>query len=245
MKKFGLIGYPLSHSFSKKYFAEKFRQEGLTNYSYDLFELQSITELPSLLEKESNLLGLNVTIPYKEVVIPYLDSLDNSAHKVGAVNVIRVDQGKLTGFNSDYYGFQASLEAIRRDITIQKALVLGTGGASKAVCAVLDNLGAETTLVSRTPKEGVMTYDDLKKANLVASADLIVNTTPLGMYPKVMASPDILYDSIENDTIAFDLIYNPERTMFLQKAREQGAIISNGYKMLELQAEKSWEIWQS
>ena len=245
MKLFGLIGLPLTHSFSKKYFTEKFKKEQIGDCSYELFELQSIDQLPELISKKPELVGLNVTIPYKEAVMPMLDDLDETATKVGAVNVIKINSGKLKGFNSDYYGFRASLEGIGTGRRIEKAVILGTGGASKAVISVLKDLGADTTIVSRTAKPGVLTYKSLKQTNIISEAGLIVNTTPLGMYPDVNQAPDIPYDQLSDASIAFDLVYNPEITEFLRLARQNGATIKNGLEMLELQAQKSWEIWNA
>lgn len=245
MKLFGLIGYPLTHSFSKSYFTKKFADEGIDKCSYELFELESIDQLTGLLNSKPQLSGLNVTIPYKEAVIPYLDSLDKSAEKVGAVNVIKIDNGRLIGFNSDYYGFRLSLQTLVVDLPLKNALVLGTGGASKAVVAVLEDLNINVWMVSRTKNQNTTTYQELENSNLIEKAQLIVNTTPLGMYPEIESAPDIPYKKISENCLAFDLVYNPEVSRFLQLAKQQGALIKNGLEMLELQAEKSWEIWNA
>ena len=242
-KKYGLIGYPLSHSFSQKYFSEKFQQLKLNNCEYQNFELEKINEFEELIEHNPDIHGLNVTIPYKEEILPYLDLIDKSAEKVGAINVIKFENGKRIGFNSDYFGFKRSIENwIPSDVS--KALVLGTGGASKAVCAVLKDIGIEFISISRTDGEGKISYETLKKKpKLVKQAHLIINTTPLGMSPKIDTAPDIDYKLITVKHYLFDLIYNPSETTFLKNGREKGANTLNGLEMLELQAEKSWEIW--
>jgi shikimate dehydrogenase len=245
MKRFGLIGYPLTHSFSKKFFTEKFNREGITDCLYELFEISHINQFPDLIANNPDLKGLNVTIPYKEAVLPYLDDLDASADKVGAVNVIKVQKEKLVGYNSDYFGFKYSLESMQQGTEIRRAVVLGTGGASKAVIAVLAEMGTKITLVSRSVKKDVVTYDQLVSAKLVEQTDLIVNTTPLGMYPGLDQAPAIPYEQISEKTMVYDLIYNPEVTKFLQLAGKNGARIKNGLEMLEQQALKSWEIWQA
>lgn len=245
MKLFGLIGYPLTHSFSKKFFSEKFDKEGIIDCHYELFELESIDQFPNLIKAHPNLLGLNVTIPYKETIMPYLADLDPSAQKVGAVNVIKNLDGKLIGFNSDYHGFKYSLDGLRQGKVIRQAVVLGTGGASKAVVAVLKDMGTDIMLVSRSAKGGAITYPELTNSDFFSKADLIVNTTPLGMYPEIAAAPAIPYEQIHEKTLAFDLIYNPATTEFLKLARLKGAKTQNGLEMLEQQALKSWEIWQA
>lgn len=245
MRSFGLIGYPLTHSFSKNYFAEKFKNEGIADCSYELYELKLINAFPDLLNARSELIGLNVTIPYKEAVIPFLNSLDKSAEKVGAVNVIKRESGLLKGYNSDYYGFKVSLQKLLEVKPGSKAAVLGTGGASKAVVAVLKDLGMTTQMVSRTKSDSAITYDDPAINELIEEVQLIVNTTPLGMYPNTETAPEIPYDRITTGCLAYDLVYNPEVSRFLQLAKQNGAIIKNGLEMLELQAEKSWEIWNA
>jgi len=244
MRQFGLIGYPLSHSFSKKYFTEKFERENIAQANYELYELSTIDMFPALLAKHPNLVGLNVTIPYKQVVIPFLDALDNSAQKVGAVNVIKIDNGQKTGFNSDYYGFQQSLLNSKYPITRNtQALVLGSGGASKAVIAALDDLAISYKIVSRNPtNDQQIAYTSITK-ELIANYQIIVNTTPLGMHPHINACPDLPYEAMNKNYLLFDLLYNPAETLFMQNGAAQGAQVINGLEMLHLQAEKSWEIW--
>lgn len=246
MKNFGLIGKTLKHSFSKKYFTEKWKKEGVSEYQYQLYELETIEEFPGLIENHKELCGLNVTIPYKQDVIAYLDELDQSAERIGAVNVIKFIDDQLIGYNSDYYGFKASLEQWMGASAIQNtgALVLGTGGASKAVYAALEDLGIPFTKVSRTLKAGVMSYEEVKAESLVLLNELIINTTPLGMYPNIDDYPDIDYDLIGANHYLYDLVYNPEVTAFMQKGLERGAKAKHGLDMLHLQAEKAWEIWQ-
>jgi shikimate dehydrogenase len=244
MRKFGLIGYPLSHSFSKKYFTEKFQKEGISDCQYELFPLQSIEELPDLLIRHPELAGINVTIPYKQAVFPYLNAIEKSAQAVGAVNVIKIQQGQLLGFNSDTYGFGQSLfHFINQDkASIKKALILGTGGAAKAIAYVLKLLKIEYQLVSRTAAKGDLTYKSLTP-EILKTHNLIVNTTPLGTYPNISNCPELPYNFISSKHYLFDLVYNPEKTLFLAKGEAQGAQICNGFEMLVLQAEKSWEIW--
>ena len=242
---YGLVGYPLSHSFSKKYFQDKFLQEGLDDH-YELFELKGIEEVLGIIKNNPNLAGLNVTIPYKESIIPFLDHLDESAKLVGAVNVIKIQNNSLTGYNSDFFGFESSLlnwlPPKTKDLS---AVILGTGGAAKAVEAVLKANYIGYKLTSRTKTISTLTYDELKAGSLIANSKLIINTTPLGMAPKIDESPDISYDQLGDEHFVFDLIYNPAETKFLRKANAQGAKVKNGLEMLELQAEKSWEIWTS
>ncbi len=242
---FGLIGYPLSHSFSKKYFSDKFLKEGISDCYYELFPLNDIAEFPALIKKHPNLKGLNVTLPYKELVIPFLDKLDESAAAIGAVNTIKIDSGKLSGYNTDAYGFEKSLtDFIKKNQSkpIQKALVLGTGGASKAVTYVLKKLNIFYLTISRNPEKGDLTYDDLDQ-NIISNTQLIVNTTPLGMAPKKDTFPMIKYEWLDSNHFLFDLVYNPEKTVFLTRGKNQGCSVMNGLPMLHLQAEKAWEIW--
>ncbi|MFN3405577.1 MAG: shikimate dehydrogenase family protein [Cytophagaceae bacterium] len=243
MRLFGLIGYPLTHSFSKKYFTEKFQKEGIKDAAYELFEIKEASEVKSIIAAHPDLNGLNVTIPHKEAVIPFLDALDPAAEKIGAVNVIRIRNGKTTGFNSDFYGFKSSLEKfLPEDYSNFKALVLGTGGAAKAVKAALDNLKIPYLTVSRTKGARLITYDQLDKS-MIDEYKLIVNTSPLGMYPKTESFPEIPYQYISSGHYLFDLVYNPENTTFMKKGTEKGARTKNGLEMLYLQAEKAWEIW--
>ncbi len=242
---FGLIGETLKHSFSKQYFTDKFIKEGIPDCSYQLFELANIQEIVSLIETQ-NPDGLNVTIPYKLEVIPYLTNLDDSAKKVGAVNVIKFTaNGKSIGYNSDYYGFKASLLKWAPD-KFTKALILGTGGASQAVKAVLKDLQMAITMVSRTAGDNVVSYRELEgKPDLLAESTLIVNTTPLGMHPNTNSFPALDYNLISSQHYLYDLVYNPEVTEFMKLGLHQQAKVKNGYEMLVLQAEKSWEIWNS
>ena len=244
--QYGLIGYPLSHSFSGKYFAEKFRDEKIVNARYDLWEIADISEVETVFKKEG-LQGFNITIPYKQAIKKYLHNFDSSAEKVGAVNVVKINpDGKRTGYNSDYYGFETSLKNwVQSDLKILKALVLGTGGASKAVEAVFSDNDIDYKTVSRTEK-GDFTYEDFESnSNLMEEYKLIVNTTPLGMSPHTNKSPQLPYSALSESHYLYDLIYNPTETLFLKLGKEKGAHIKNGHEMLVLQAEKSWEIWNS
>lgn len=252
---YGLIGYPLSHSFSKKYFTEKFEKEQIANSAYELFELQDIQDFPALITEKRTLglCGLNVTIPHKQNVIPYLDELDEKAAKIGAVNVIKILQnGKLKGYNSDYYGFKTSLqnclakhqkEEINPNfLTNCKALVLGNGGAAQAVKVALEDLGIQYVVVSQRKNTETITYEEVEK--LLPTYHLIINTTPLGMYPNVEAAPTLPYHAITPKHYIFDLVYNPLETLLMKKGLENGAMVCNGLEMLHLQAEKAWELWQ-
>ncbi|GAB3524247.1 shikimate dehydrogenase family protein [Emticicia fontis] len=245
MNIYGLIGYPLGHSFSKKYFTEKFALIGIAdNNAYELFELSDIQTFPELIKSQSDLKGLNVTIPHKQAVMPFLDGLDASAEKVGAVNVIKIGEGgKLIGYNSDYYGFKTSLEEFIPANTPLKALVLGNGGAAKAVIAALNDLSISYKIVSRTKSDDTLGYEDL--ATEIGNYQLIINSSPVGTYPKADVCPDIPYEQLTSNHYLYDLVYNPVQTLFLQKGEEQGAKTHNGLKMLHLQAEKAWEIWNS
>lgn len=245
MRKFGLIGYPLGHSFSKKYFTEKFLTERITDCSYDNYPLESLAYIRELITSEPDLCGLNITIPYKSEIIGYLDSIDREAEEIGAVNVIKIKRYsgkiKLTGYNSDVTGIKDSLlPYVSGKVT--HALVLGTGGSSRAVCHVLRQSGLNLTLVSRNKKPGVLLYSDIDKARL-GQTQLIVNTTPLGMFPNTGSKPGIDYGGLNKTHILFDLVYNPEITAFLKMGEEQGCTVISGIKMLYSQAEKAWEIW--
>ncbi len=241
---YGLIGYPLSHSFSKGYFAEKFKKEGIEDSYYEAFPIDSIDKLPALIEQNPNLVGLNVTIPYKEQVLPYLKGLGKGAAAVGAVNTVLIKEDGWFGYNSDIYGFSTSLaKAVEKQkLNIEHALILGTGGAAKAVKYALEQAGMAATYVSRRPGVGILTYNDLNQ-RAFDKYKLIVNTTPLGMSPNVGSFPNIPYHYMGENHLCFDLVYNPEATLFLQKAEQRGAYILNGLEMLHLQAERSWEIW--
>ena len=246
MRKFGLIGYPLGHSFSAGYFADKFKAENITNCEYNNYPIKSIDKFPDLIKENVELKGLNVTIPYKEEVIPFLDDLHEGAREIGAVNCIKIVQQekntKLIGYNTDVFGFQYSLEPHLKSIH-KKALILGTGGAAKAVAWVLKNWGIEYAYVSRTPKtEQDFSYPQLTEG-VIKEHLLIVNTSPLGMHPKVNTCPDIPYESLSREHILYDLVYNPLETLFLKKGKEKGAVTVNGLLMLEQQANKAWEIW--
>lgn len=245
MRLFGLTGFPLSHSFSKHYFAEKFAREGLTDCRYALFELPDPAQFPALWAENPDLRGLNVTIPHKQALFPYLSSLDESAQKVGAVNVVRRQpDGSLRGFNSDFYGFKKSLEDWEafRQTPPEAALILGYGGAAKAVEAVLRDLGIAYQIVSRDPAKGSLTYAELN-SDLLAAHHLLINCTPLGTYPNVESAPELPYELLGERHLLYDLVYNPAETLFLKRGAERDAAIHNGYRMLELQAERSWEIW--
>jgi shikimate dehydrogenase len=244
-KVFGLIGATVSHSFSKSYFDEKFFREGLRDYHYELFPLTNITDIEALLQTKG-LSGLNVTIPYKEQVIKYLDEVDGFAKKIGAVNVIKIKDGKLKGFNTDSDAFLETIEKWLPKAKTFNALILGTGGSSKAVQEALKKLKIKYTVVSREASKGDLVYGDLEKnPKLITESLLIINTTPLGMSPKTEAMPPIEYEHIGPEHYVYDLIYNPARTMFLQKAEMRNATIKNGLEMLHIQAEKAWTIWNN
>ncbi|MBX7125659.1 MAG: shikimate dehydrogenase [Cyclobacteriaceae bacterium] len=243
-KKFGLIGLTVSHSFSKNYFDEKFFREGLRDYHYDLYPLSKIEELTKLLADNPELCGLNVTIPYKESVLPFLSDIDPAARRIGAVNVIRVQGSQLKGYNTDSDAFCETLERWYPITADSNAIVLGTGGSSKAVQEALRKLKIPYKTVSREKGKGDFTYEDLEKNPAVLGhAKLLINTTPLGMSPNTAAMPPIKYDQLTPEHYVYDLIYNPARTMFLQKAEMHGATIKNGLEMLQIQAEKAWVIW--
>ena len=245
MDKYGLIGYPLKHSFSKGYFNEKFAAES-TDAEYINFEIPSIKEFKSIIKNNPELKGLNVTIPYKEQVIPYLDNLSENAKLIGAVNVIKIDRikgkVKLTGFNSDIIGFQQSIEPLIP--SHQQALILGTGGAAKAVFYGLKQLGIVSTYVSREKtSEYVLLYEELT-TEIMNAHTIIVNCTPVGMWPNVDECPDIPYEHITDRHLLYDLLYNPNETLFMKRGKERGAIVKNGLEMLLLQAFAGWEFWQ-
>ncbi len=245
MRKFGLIGYRLSHSFSKKYFSEKFEKEGLSGCRYDLYEIDDISEIKSVLDQNPELEGLNITIPYKEKVLPFLDNLDPVCELIGAVNCIQIRNGNLKGFNTDYFGFKESLEKwLGQDRP--KALVLGTGGASKAVVQALSDLNIEFLMVSRSPSQQrqTVTYRDLNdQKGILEYYRLIINTTPLGTYPNSEEMPEIDPSQITNNHKVYDLVYNPEKTFLMQSLEARGAVVKNGLEMLYLQAEAAWKIW--
>ena len=245
MQKYGLIGYPLGHSFSKNYFNQKFESENI-DATYLNFEIPNIKDLKTVLKDNPELNGLNVTIPYKEQVIPYLDDLDEDARLIGAVNVIKFTKGlfgkKLKGYNSDIIGFTQSIQPLLQPHH-QKALILGTGGASKAVYHGLKNLGLESIFVSRTHKaDDMLTYEELTP-EIMAEYTIIVNCTPVGMFPKVDFCPNIPYELLTPNHLLYDLLYNPNVTLFMKKGEAQGAVVKNGLEMLLLQAFAAWEIW--
>ena len=244
MNKFGLIGYPLGHSFSKNFFNQKFQSENI-DAEYVNFEIPTIGELSNILLSNPNLSGLNVTIPYKEQIIPYLDELDADAKAIGAVNVIKIRRQKgklkLIGYNSDIIGFMDSIEPLL-EAQHKKALILGTGGSSKAIFHGLKKLGVETKFVSRTAKEGMFTYEDLTK-EVMDEYKVIVNCTPVGMYPRANEYPNIPYEYLTPNHLLYDLLYNPDTTLFMKKGADKGAIVKNGLEMLLLQAFASWDIW--
>ena len=244
MDKYGIIGNPLGHSFSRGFFTEKFAREGI-DAQYLNFQIPEIKLLPEVLKENPELRGLNVTLPYKREVIPFLDELSEEAREIGAVNVIRctMDNGRWTmkGFNSDSIGFTESIKPLLKPHH-KKALILGTGGASRAICVGLNRLGLEWKYVSRTPHEGMFTYNDIT-AETLKEYEVIVNCSPVGMYPKVDECPAIPYEYLTPDNLLFDLVYNPEITLFMKKGTLQGATVKNGLEMLHLQAIASWNFW--
>lgn len=249
---YGLIGYPLSHSFSKKYFSEKFEKQKLLDHEYHLFPIETIDEFPALIKKHTTLKGLNVTIPYKESIIPYLDELDETAKEIGAVNCIRIinDSGvkKLKGYNTDAFGFRQSIKPFL-ETHHERALILGTGGASKAVHYVLKSIGIDCYFVTRTKiidnqllTKNEFSYEELNEY-VLSAFKLIVNTTPVGMYPNTGDAPAIPYEFITPSHLLYDLVYNPEETEFLKRGKKMGASAINGLSMLHQQAEEAWRIW--
>lgn len=240
---YGLIGKSLGHSFSKKYFTKKFDNEARSAV-YQNFELDSISEFPKLIKKHPSIKGLNVTIPYKESILPYLDEIDEEARRIGAVNTIKISNGKCVGFNTDAYGFKQSIKPFLRNIH-EKALLLGTGGASKAVAYTLENLGIEVAYLTRNPKQTFhFHYEDCNE-NMIITFKLIINCTPLGTYPHTDEMPNIPVEFLSQEHLVIDLIYNPSETKLLSLAKKNGADILNGETMLREQAEKSFAIWES
>ncbi|VTR36278.1 shikimate dehydrogenase family protein [Sphingobacterium thalpophilum] len=247
MKKLGLIGFPLGHSFSKKYYLEKFQQEDINDVDYDLYPIEHISDFVPIYS-DKDFYGVNVTIPYKIEVMRYLDELSEEAKSIQAVNCVRIlhsDDGSvyLKGYNTDAYGFETSLKPLLTPKD-QKALVLGNGGAAKAVIYALNQLNIAYKLVSRTKQADHYTYEELD-ASILSEYTVIINCSPVGTYPNITACPKLPYEYINENHLCYDLIYNPEETAFLRKGREQGARTKNGYEMLLLQAEKNWEIWNS
>lgn len=240
MKLYGLIGFPLSHSFSKNYFSQKFLKEGITDSVYELFPIETIEQFPLLLQEHPNLCGLNVTIPYKETVLPYLHYVSEEVKEIGACNCIKIEKGELHAYNTDVIGFERSLLPLLLPHHT-KALVLGTGGAAKAVAWVLKKLNIDYKFVSRK-RDTVFTYEELN-ATVMQEYSVIINTTPLGMQPNSNTKPSLPYDAIGKNHLCYDLVYNPAKTVFLQMAEANGAVVKNGFDMLEIQAEESWRIW--
>lgn len=238
----GLIGYPLTHSFSPKYFSEKFLRESLVDHTYKTFPISDISLFPELLHKHPELSGLNVTIPYKEQIISFLDDIDETAKVIGAVNTIVItSNGKTKGFNTDVIGFLAPIKDLIHNV--KSALVLGSGGASKAVVFALQDCGVKVQIVSRTPgNRQSISYNQLEH---IDTFDLIVNCTPLGMFPNETSYPQIPYDKLNQKQTLYDLVYNPAETVFLRKGRKRGCRIINGYPMLVAQADASWDIWKN
>lgn len=248
MNKFGLIGFPLTHSFSKKYYDAKIEREQIPEVGYELYPIPDITDFPGLVEKDPQLVGVNVTIPYKIAVMRYLDQLSPEAEAIAAVNCIRIERENsgrpvLTGYNTDVYGFAESLRPLLKPHH-DAALILGNGGAAKAVSFALAQLNIAHTVVSRSAGNGQLAYEQLDAA-VIGIHPLIVNTTPLGTYPDVMGCPDIPYDLLDERHLLYDLVYNPPETEFLKRGQAQGAAIKNGLEMLERQAERNWEIWNA
>lgn len=245
MRKFGLIGYPLGHSFSYKYFSEKFTRENITDCSYNNYPLKTLDRFPHLISEDSELYGLNVTIPYKTEILKYVDETGPEIKEIGAINVLKIKriagQISIYGYNSDVTGIRDSLISFVKS-RIKSALILGTGGSSRAVRYALAEMGLKITLVSRIDKPGCITYKQISP-EMLGETDIIVNTTPLGMYPDIITLPDIDYSLLNENHILFDLVYNPEITSFLKMGQERGCKIITGMKMLCSQAERSWEIW--
>ncbi|MGB6152715.1 MAG: shikimate dehydrogenase [Pricia sp.] len=240
--RFGLVGKNISYSFSKGYFTDKFSALELDGYSYENFDLQHIEEFPNLIKTNPDVKGLNVTIPYKQDVLSYLDDLDAQAREIGAVNTIKFIENRLIGYNTDAYGFQKSIEPFLKPHHTQ-ALILGTGGASKAIAFVLGQLGIAVRFVSRNPDAAQIGYSDIDRS-VLENHSIIVNCTPLGTHPNVDEKADIAYAHLTEKHLLFDLIYNPHKTAFLKEGEQRGAAIANGHRMLQLQADRAWEIWQ-
>lgn len=244
MKTYGLVGRNLSHSYSQDYFTKKFKQDEIADVRYEVFEMDTLAGLRDLIDRE-NVQGLNVTIPFKEKILNYLDDLDDTVKKIGAANTIRIGDGKLIGYNTDVSGFRQSMEPFLRKRERFSALVIGTGGAAKAVSYVLRELDIQHYFVSREPSfMNELSYEQIS-AGMLNTHHLIINASPQGMYPYNDTYPDIPYQHITKEHILYDLVYNPEETAFMKKGREQGAWAVNGLKMLHLQAEESWRIWNN
>lgn len=241
--RFGLIGKNIDYSFSRSYFSEKFQQEHLEHHSYENFDIDGIEQFIDILATNKNIKGFNVTIPYKESIIPYLHKLNKKAEAIGAVNTIRfTKKGKLVGYNTDYYGFKKSLEPLLKSHH-KKALILGTGGASKAIAYALKKMNIDYDFVSRKiSKKATYSYSTLS-VDIIKSYQIIINCTPLGTYPNINNYPEIPYNALTTEHLLYDLIYNPKETTFLKLGKQYGSQTFNGYKMLELQAEKAWRVW--
>jgi shikimate dehydrogenase len=238
MKKFGLIGKSLKHSFSKDFFNQKFKELNLKNYFYENYEITNINKIRDLI-KTNSLSGLNVTIPYKQEIFNHLDKVDNIARKIGSVNTIKIENNKLIGYNTDIIGFERSIDPLIKER--KKALILGNGGSSKTVQYVLNKKRIEYTVISRS---GSKNYHNINKEDILNHI-IIINTTPLGMFPNIESYPDIPYQYINKKHLIFDLIYNPEETHFIKKAKNKGCEIKNGLEMLKIQANESWKIWKN
>ena len=243
MRLFGLIGFPLSHSFSKKYFTDKFEREGLSDCLFENFPIASVEDIKELLDRHPDLTGLSITIPYKEKIISLLDDASETVKKTKACNCIKITNGKLIGYNTDVSGFENSFKKLLRP-DYRNALILGTGGASKAVVFVLEKLKINYRLISRNPGTQNLSYEQITP-DVILKTDIIINTTPLGMYPDVSEAPGISYSALNDHHLLFDLIYNPTKTLFLKRGEEKGAKIHNGLEMLEILAEENWKIWNS
>ncbi|MBZ9730307.1 shikimate dehydrogenase [Salegentibacter sp. JZCK2] len=242
MKNFGLIGKNISYSFSRKYFTEKFEKENIEAKYYN-FDLNNIKQFRDVIKETPNLSGLNVTIPYKQEIIAFLDDLAPEAKEIGAVNTIKVNGNQLIGYNTDYIGFSESFKPFLKSHH-KKALILGTGGASKAVAYALKKLGIEYQFVSRSSGEGKLSYNDLSK-EVMEEYSIIINTTPVGTFPEVEENPQLPFQHLNEKHLVYDLIYNPETTQLMARAKKQGATVTNGLKMLQLQAESAWKIWNN
>jgi len=241
-RRFGLLGRNINYSFSKGYFTEKFKNENIEGCTYENFDLADITDFPQIIENNSDIYGINVTIPYKEQVMQYMDEMSEKASKIGAVNTIKfTKEGKLKGYNTDYYGFMESIKPLLQ-AHHKKALILGTGGASKGVAFALEELGIDYTFVSRSEKENIISYEQIN-ADTFDNYQIVINSSPVGTSPNIEEFPLIPYEYFTENHIAYDLVYNPAETQFLKKAKAQGAQTKNGQDMLVYQAEKSWEIW--
>lgn len=245
MRTFGLIGFPLTHSFSQNYFTTKFEQEAIKDSTYELFPLENIDDVRLLFEVDKNLCGLNVTIPFKESIINYLDELDPVAEAIGAVNCIKIEDPEFTrikkGFNTDWLGFRDAISPLLQNHH-SKALILGNGGSAKAIAYALKEMGIEFINITRNALPGLKTYSEIDNS-MMEEFNIIINCTPVGMFPNINSAPNIPYEQLTQHHICFELIYNPQTTLFMQKAQSQGAIVKNGLEMLHLQANHAWNIW--